>query len=165
MTSRVFLFFFFPLVFIRLCTINSSPRVGMPVSNLTVMSWGRAFRRNDLNCSACQKDISCWLRANWKHRTFFVFFCPHQQNLRSPPGPLVGFGSLQLSPLLENEKQVDGSLFGHTGGDPACITDGAWCTDRMRLRKVSFFPHSGSAIYLHLPSPFHTSSFIIFLSS
>lgn len=41
----------------------------MPVSNLTVMSWGRAFRRNDLNCSACQKDIS-----HRKHRTFFFFF-------------------------------------------------------------------------------------------
>lgn len=55
---------------------------------------------------------------------FFLFF-PDQQNLRSPPGPLDRFGSLQLCPLPKNEKQVKESTFGPAGGDPVGIADGA----------------------------------------
>lgn len=144
-------FVFFPLVFIRLCTLNSSSRVRMPVSNLTVMSrgaWGRAFRRNDLNCSACQKDISCLLRANWKHRKLIF---AHTNRIFAHH--LDHSSDLALCNFVHFLKMKNKSMGRHLDTLEEIQRVSRMELDALTERdceKCPFF-----AIYLHLPSPFH----------
>lgn len=84
----------------------------------------------------CKQDIGCkrpglWHNGHWLlhyHNmqqcvAFCMFFWLHQHSHPSPPAPLAG--SLQLLLFSKMKFKLWG---GHSGHDPAWITDGAWCT-------------------------------------
>lgn len=135
--EHVGVFFF---TFVGWCSVNSLIRVRPLTPSPTMKLWdvyGATFGTNDWNCGMMATGFldmttslftACWERAS--------FTSSITQSLLTTP-LLTIFGSLLFLSVPQNEREADGLLFWHYGGDPVHIGDEAWHAYKTAFRECS----------------------------